>query len=112
MTVQMCAACGNPMSLDCGHRKNAIDMRERIPCTPVITRDTVDRRELAIVKLCDFYFEPWGAGKAAKWEAVTSPLSDRKFGDDRFTMMLGRLCDKGYKPEIRSQLINRILEVL
>lgn len=31
----MCRACGNVYSEDCGHRKNARDMNERIPCQPV-----------------------------------------------------------------------------
>ena len=31
----MCGACGQVFHEECGHRKNALDMHERIPCSPM-----------------------------------------------------------------------------
>lgn len=33
--VVMCTACGVPYREDCNARKNAIDMNEKVPCSPV-----------------------------------------------------------------------------
>lgn len=35
----MCGACGGLLHPDCGNRKNAIDMREPIPCRPAWTHN-------------------------------------------------------------------------
>lgn len=102
----MCAACNMWMNEDCGHRKNALDCGHPVPCRP-----EENRRDQAIVKLCDFYFSEWGAAKSAKWEQLSAGLRERKFGPESFQAIIYFLCGPA-KPESKDLMVKRILEVL
>lgn len=70
-----------------------------------------ERRQLAITKLCDFYFSEWGAAKSAKWEILNRGLRVKQFGPEAFHAILYFLAGPA-KPESKSHMIDRILEVL
>lgn len=70
-----------------------------------------ERRQQAIVKLCDFYFSEWGAAKGAKWEQLNRGLKVKTFGPESFQGLLYYLSGPA-KPEARDHMVNRVLEVL
>lgn len=86
--VQMCEACGGVMHAECGHRKNAIDFRQPIPCRPVQTasdevaelRARVAALEGALTQLADW---PDAAGRIARAALAAAPKPAQREGDER-----------------------------